>query len=320
MKTLSLAVVLGALCLGGSVFAQGASPPGGTASSDTCTGASCAIGAGGMSTDGGVVVGPLGITFNDATTQTTAATAPTGTLNGRTLLRQSTGDFAHYAMPMWLDRKVMWVVPSEASATATLFGAQYAAYSTATDAVAAGYKAIRFTSTAAANNRVGPYTVPANSNTLSLGTGFHASIKFGFSSAWATPDVFVGLAPTQLGSAGTPSALANSVYVGCDEGESTLRVASNDATGSATKHADLGASFPCTTSGATYWVQFYATPGDTAIDYRVERLDSAATASGTISSDLPSSATALLLQAVANTGATAVASSLDFIHFYAETP
>lgn len=114
---------------------------------------------------------------------------------------------------------------------------------------------------------------------------------------------FAGLAAqTTALSAADPSATTNTVYFGCDQGQDTLRICSNDNSGTATCGTDLGSNFPCTTNGAGYDFWLAAKPNDTAIYYYIERLDSAQTASGNISSDLPQNTVQLAPQVWINNG------------------
>ena len=78
----------------------------------------------------------------------------------------------------------------------------------------------------------------------------------------------------------------DAIYFGCNNGDSNLSICSNDNSGTATCNT-LGASFPCTTSGAWYDFWLAAAPNDSSIKYRVDRLDSAASTSGSVTSDLP---------------------------------
>lgn len=153
-------------------------------------------------------------------------------------------------------------------------------------------KALRFTGTAAQNaqNGIKMQTARQNAwrgNTAGAG-GFVLWTRFAITTVFATSRSAVGL----MGATTTPANnadfdnIADTVYVGCKSGESTLRICSNDNSGSATC-SDLGASYPCTTNGAFYDVVIAAAPNSSTISYRIERLDSAAATSGTLSSDLP---------------------------------
>lgn len=89
--------------------------------------------------------------------------------------------------------------------------------------------------------------------------------------------------------AADPSSVANTVYFGCDNGASpdaNFHICSNTSSGTATC-SDLGSSFPCRTSGAMYDFWLSAPPDGSSISYYANRLDSAGTATGTISSNLP---------------------------------
>jgi hypothetical protein len=89
-----------------------------------------------------------------------------------------------------------------------------------------------------------------------------------------------------IGTTAEPSAETDTVYFGCDNGNTNLSICSNDNDAGATCNS-LGSSFPCTTSGAWYDFWLYSAPGASEIDYAVERLDSAQFTSGTVTSDLP---------------------------------
>lgn len=109
-----------------------------------------------------------------------------------------------------------------------------------------------------------------------------------------------------------PSTLANSAYFGCDVGQTTLRICTNDNTGSATC-SDLGADYPCTTDGAYYDFWLAAAPNGSAINWAIQRLDSAASTGGTITSDLPQNTVQLNWHLNINTGSGSTAARLGFM-------
>lgn len=113
-----------------------------------------------------------------------------------------------------------------------------------------------------------------------------------------------------------PSSLSDTVYVGCDSGASAsatnLSICSNDNSGSATCNT-LGASFPCdAVNNIFYDVWITAAPNASSIEYYVERLDSAANAAGSITSDLPRNTVQLNPIALTNTADGGSALSIDW--------
>ncbi len=115
-----------------------------------------------------------------------------------------------------------------------------------------------------------------------------------------------------------PSTLLNIVGFGIDAGQTTARFFNNDGAGAATA-VDLGASFPATTADVVYEARVFCAPNGTAVGYSLERLDSAALAEGSVSADLPASATLLSPQMWINNGATAAAVALAVVSQYIET-
>lgn len=98
-----------------------------------------------------------------------------------------------------------------------------------------------------------------------------------------------------------PNSFADTVYIGANSNEQNLSICSNDNSGNATC-ATLGSSFPATTTGAFYDIWFMAAPGASQIEWYINRLDSAATASGTLTSDLPRNSVNFGWQDLINTG------------------
>jgi hypothetical protein len=122
----------------------------------------------------------------------------------------------------------------------------------------------------------------------------------GATSNWAT-------APTDV----EPSTRTNIVGMGWDASDANIQFMHNDASGSATK-IDLGSSFPVPTTDRPppYELQLYS-PNDMtqSVSYRVIRYDSsdktiAAEATGTITTDLPSSSILLHLGGAMSVGGT----------------
>lgn len=118
------------------------------------------------------------------------------------------------------------------------------------------------------------------------GFDFHGG--FGFVEDVSTsPRFFHGLAPpaTWAGNA-DPSSQLDIVGIGLDGGDTNLQIMHNDGAGAATK-VSLGADFPWTI-GTAYELTLECGPNAASISYFVQRLDDRTkTASGTLSTNLP---------------------------------
>ena len=155
-------------------------------------------------------------------------------------------------------------------------------------------------------------------NAAGLG-GFRAEFRFGVDTTVATTRIGVGLATGPLAlNVNDPSATLNCILVGADAADTTLQVMSNDGAGVATK-VNLGASFPIT-NDAVYRAVFTATANASSVAYTVTREDSTAVATGTISTDLPSSTTFMGPVAYVGNGATAAAASMGLIRILTQEP
>lgn len=171
-----------------------------------------------------------------------------------------------------------------------------------------------FTSASTAGASAGPRAALDEVWRGSSGTlgGFFFYARWGSTTAVAQQRAAVGLADQTTAFANAnPSALLDVVYIGYDSAQTTLRACGNDNSGTATC-TDLGASFPVN-STAVYDVWIYAPPNGTRIDWYVERLDSAAAASGSItaSADLPRNTIMLGRQLWINNGTTASAAIME---------
>lgn len=151
--------------------------------------------------------------------------------------------------------------------------------------------------------------------------GFLYSVRFGVSDAAAVADarMFVGMYGNNavIGNV-NPTTLPNIIGVGCDNGQTTLRIMHNDASGTATT-IDLGANFPSNTLTVDFYeLTLYCPPNGSSVGYRVERLNTGHVAEGTITTDLPASNLALATQVWRNNGATALAVGIDVSNQYLE--
>lgn len=156
-------------------------------------------------------------------------------------------------------------------------------------------------------------------NAAELG-GFLVSVTFGLDTVNAGMRFAAGLAPSALDfGSSQPSATASMVFVGCDAADSNLQVMHNDASGTATK-IDLGSNFPGKTANAVYKATFFCAPNTTTIYYRVDRVDSPFTATGSFSSDIPSNTTFLDVRICISNAAVATIVALHVMTVYGETP
>lgn len=103
---------------------------------------------------------------------------------------------------------------------------------------------------------------------------------------------FMGLGDTAAPTDVNPSAQLRIAGIGYDAADTQVQFMHNDGTGTATKIA-LGASFPKPNADGTfaYRMRLYSPPGTTqSLSYEVTNLGNGVTASGTVTTDLPSSA------------------------------
>lgn len=146
----------------------------------------------------------------------------------------------------------------------------------------------------------------ANANLLTSIVGGPAANRggFDFSAVWGmasggvnpTHRAFCGLAasvaaPTDV----EPSTQINCVGMGWDAADANVQIMHNDGTGTCTK-INLGINFPVQTTDqkAVYALELYSPKGTTqSVDYRVTERISGAVATGTITTNLPGTATAL---------------------------
>lgn len=156
-------------------------------------------------------------------------------------------------------------------------------------------------------------------NAAGLG-GFFYSATFSVNSTTTNQRLFVGLMNATGATATTsaPSALTNILGVGWDSADTTLQIMHNDASGTATK-VNLGANFPSNTTAAVYEVTLFSAANGSTISYRVKRLDTEQTASGTISTDMPANTSFLCRHEYMNNGGTAAAVDLEIMRVYLES-
>lgn len=154
--------------------------------------------------------------------------------------------------------------------------------------------------TTAAVNAIAGWRAPAalwwRGNAANLG-GFHLVHRWGNATGAATTTnrCFVGMqgstaAPTDV----EPSTLLNIVGMGWDAADANIQIMHNDGTGTATK-INLGASFPVPTTDRSkvYELGLFCAPNSSQITYEVTDLATGASATGTITTDLPVNTTFL---------------------------
>lgn len=212
------------------------------------------------------------------------------------------------------------------SASWSLLGTNVSAVDTSTAAgvsalfnTSYGFRRIQYTAAAAAANR------SAGIRGGSAGTAYYpgaaGTLNLWFRGAFAAVDALtacrVGCGLKTGGEPGAtvePSTLTDCVFVGADTTDTNLQVMHNDSAGSCTK-VDLGASFPANSNGVdAYEVTFKFTAGASrSIDYTVKNMISAATASGTITTNLPTAGTTANHFVYRNTGANTTACVIHVI-------
>lgn len=149
--------------------------------------------------------------------------------------------------------------------------------------------------TAVAGIRGGALQFTLGGPSAGLG-GFHLVWRWGPATGVSNTShrAFVGMrnvttAPTDV----NPSTLTQICGMGYDSADTNIQFMHNDGTGAATK-IDLGASFakPNADLTSVYELALFARPGTTqTLTYEVTNLVSGAVATGTVTTDLPSTTT-----------------------------
>ena len=154
--------------------------------------------------------------------------------------------------------------------------------------------------------------------------GFHLVWRWGPATGVATSThrVFTGMrsstaAPTDV----NPSTLANICGMGYDAGDANVQFMHNDGSGSATK-IDLGSSFPKPNTDLTsvYEIALFSPPGATQLlSYEVTDLVSGAVATGTITTDIPTTSTLLTPYGYISVGGTSSVIGFATMGLYIES-
>lgn len=132
--------------------------------------------------------------------------------------------------------------------------------------------------------------------------------------------MFMGLSPgTGAPTNVEPNTLTDCIGVCQLSSSGNLQVITNDNAGTATT-TDLGASFPANTLSAdAYEAAFFCAPNGSQITYEITRLNTGNTATGTITTDLPTAATLMAINLWRSNNATALACAFDLVSLYIET-
>lgn len=152
-------------------------------------------------------------------------------------------------------------------------------------------------------------------NSAGLG-GFRVEFDIGVVTTQTTMRIAAGVASFAIALTADVSATTDCVFLGCDAGDTNMQIMHNDGAGTCTK-IDLGASFP-KTNNVVYRVVFTCAANGSTIDYAVTRFDSAASASGTISTNLPTNSVFMLAQVGFGNGGTAAAAAGAFFRYLGE--
>lgn len=245
--------------------------------------------------------------------QTAAATAITAPSAGNTTMFarsyggrgmfggcDPSGD-THLFQPLITDGSQGWWIPVSGVAAPTAIG-HAAPTATGTNTLIAIASTNRFTRmkrttylvTTAATTAVagfrGANVVTVGGNAAGDG-GFFFVCRWGPSTgvATATTRALVGLRSSAAPSDVNPSGLTSLVGMGWDNGDTNIQFMNNDAAGAATK-TDLGTSFPRPNADNTsaYEIVMFSPPGTTqSVSYQITNLINGAVATGTKTTDLP---------------------------------
>lgn len=284
-----------------------------------------------LSVNGHLSISNGGIKLNSIDIPTAPATNTaiifSDSMAGRIMTGQIGPSGVDYEFQPLLGRnKVISFFPNAGVATFSLLGQTTTTTGTATARVLASTSflttitRVGFVSSATAGSSAGlhPLGLSVTRGSTSGQGGFWTNFKFGIAATVAGTRMFIGLrnAITVIGNV-EPNTLTDIVGIGCLTTQSTLSIYYNDASGTASA-IPLGASFPVT-NNAVYTAMFFSAPNGSEIGYKIERLDTAAVAEGTFSTDIPSNTTFLGPHVWINNGATAAATAVDLINMYVET-
>ncbi len=152
--------------------------------------------------------------------------------------------------------------------------------------------------------------------------GWFKSFRFMISDAVIVDaTLFVGLFPAAvIAGAAQPSTLVNCLGVGCNTGDTTLRLYASGAV--AQPRIDLGADFPVNTTNVdVYELITQCAPNGADIKYTVNRLNTGHTVSGTISAAASLFANNVFVSPKVHRSNAAIAAAvgIDLVNLYIET-
>ena len=185
------------------------------------------------------------------------------------------------------------------------------------------YRITTASTSATADWRGGGLQYSVGAASVGLG-GFFTVIRWGISTGGttATTRAFAGMrGDTNAATDVNPSSQINICGMGWDSGDTNIQFMHNDGSGTATK-IDLGSSFPRPSANTTDVMEIvlFAPPGTTqSVSYRVTRLDTGDTTSGTVTTDLPSTTQFLAPRANISVGGTSSVIGLTIMGVYVET-
>lgn len=163
-----------------------------------------------------------------------------------------------------------------------------------------------------------------NNNSTDGGGGFHFICQWGPATGVATTTnrAFVGMAnstavPTDV----EPSTIPNIIGMGWDAADTNIQLMHRGA-GAVTK-IDLGASFPVPTADRSkvYEISLFSPPNTTTqtVGYRVEDLTTGAVVEGTLTTNLPTTTTALAPRGWMSVGGTSSVIGISIMKLYVES-
>jgi hypothetical protein len=143
--------------------------------------------------------------------------------------------------------------------------------------------------------------------------GFFFKYTFAVETAVASSRQLVGFrAGSNIATGTDPSSITNLLCMAYDSGDANWQIMHNDGSGVATK-IDLGVNFPANTADTVFTVYFFCAPNSSTIQYEVRRRDVEASASGTISTNMPDPTTYMSIFHWGDNGPTAASMILNMM-------
>lgn len=165
----------------------------------------------------------------------------------------------------------------------------------ATTTLAQRLRRVEYTATASASAVVGwrasngswGWTV---NSTAGLGGFYYKTRVSVLTGVIATQRLFAGMSNVSAHTDVEPSSLINSLGFGWDAADTNIQFMHNDGAGTATK-VDTGIAVAAADRDSVYDIELYVAPGSTTIYYYIENLVTAASYSGSATTDYPAAAT-----------------------------